>query len=175
VTLSGGEPLAQPEFAIEILRLCKDAGIHTAIETCGHAPWETMERVLTVVDLVLYDLKHMDPIEHRKVTGVPNALVLENLKRVHRESRLALSIRIPVIPGCNDSAESMEATAAFIVKELGPSVPVHLLPYHRLGDSKREQMERSQPSLGITSPSDEDMERLKEYFESQGLKALVGG
>ncbi len=99
VTLSGGEPLAQPEFAIEILSLCKNAGIHTAIETCGHAPWETVERVLKVVDLVLYDLKHMDPVEHRKITGVSNALALENLKRVYRESHLALSIRIPVIPG----------------------------------------------------------------------------
>jgi pyruvate formate lyase activating enzyme len=127
------------------------------------------------VDLVLYDVKHMDPVEHRKVTGGSNALVLENLKRVTRESRPALSIRIPIIPGMNDTPENMGATASFLVKELGPSIPVHLLPYHHLGDSKREQMESSQPSLGITSPSDEGMERLKEYFESQGLKALVGG
>jgi len=175
VTLSGGEPLAQPEFAIEILRLCKNAGIHTAIETCGHAPWETVKRVLKVVDLVLYDLKHMDPIEHRKVTGVSNALLLENLKRIHRESRVALAIRIPTIPGFNDSSQNMEATVSFIQKELDASVPVHLLPYHRLGDSKREQMESAQPSLGITSPGDEDMEKLKGYFESQGLKAVIGG
>jgi pyruvate formate lyase activating enzyme len=175
VTLSGGEPLAQPEFAIEILSLCKNAGIHTAIETCGHASWETVERVLKVVDLVLYDVKHMDPVEHRKVTGVSNALALENLKKVYRESYPALSIRIPVIPGCNDTPENMEATASFIVKELGPSVPVHLLPYHRLGDSKREQMERTEPSLGIVPPGDEQMEKLKRFFESRGVNAVMGG
>jgi len=175
VTLSGGEPLAQPEFAIEILRLCKNAGIHTAIETCGHAPWETMERVLKVVDLVLYDLKHMDPVEHRKVTGVSNALLLENLKRIYHGSQVALAIRIPVIPGFNDTPQNMEAIVSFILKDLDASVPVHLLPYHRLGDSKREQMESSQPSLGIVSPSDEDMEKLIGYFESQGLKAVIGG
>jgi len=175
VTLSGGEPLAQPEFAIEILSLCKNAGIHTAIETCGHAPWETVERVLKVVDLVLYDLKHMDPVEHRKITGVSNALALENLKRVSHETHVALDIRIPVIPGYNDTSENMEATASFIVKELGPSVPVHLLPYHRLGDSKREQMERTEPSLGIVPPGDEQMEKLKGFFESRGVNAVIGG
>ena len=175
VTLSGGEPLAQPEFAIRIFRLCKSSGIHCAIETCGHAPWETVERVLKVVDLILYDLKHMDPIEHRKVTGVSNALVLENLKRIHRESRVELAIRIPVIPGFNDTPENMEATASFILKELEPSVPLHLLPYHRLGESKREQMERTEPSLGIVPPSDETMEKLKGFFESQGLNAVIGG
>jgi pyruvate formate lyase activating enzyme len=175
VTLSGGEPLAQPEFSIQILSQCKSSGIHTAIETCGHAPWETVEGVLKVVDLVLYDLKHMDPIEHRKITGVSNALVLENLKRIYHESHVALAIRIPVIPGFNDTPENMEATASFIVKDLDASVPVHLLPYHRLGDSKREQMEISQPSLRIVSPSDEGMEKLRGYFESRGLKAVIGG
>jgi pyruvate formate lyase activating enzyme len=175
VTLSGGEPLSQPEFAIQILRLCKDAGIHTAIETCGHAPWETVEQVLKYVDLVLYDLKHMDPAEHKKMTGVSNALVIENLKKIYHESHIPLAVRIPVIPGFNDTPENMEATASFILKELDASVPVHLLPYHRLGESKREQMESSQCSLGILPPGDEEMERLKGFFGSQGLKATIGG
>jgi pyruvate formate lyase activating enzyme len=175
VTLSGGEPLAQPEFSIRILSQCKSSGIHTAIETCGHAPWETVERVLKVVDLVLFDLKHMDPMEHRKITGVSNALVLENLKRIYHESHVALAIRIPVIPGFNDTPENMEATVSFILKDLDASVPVHLLPYHRLGDSKREQMECTEPSLGIVPPSDEQVEKLKGFFESQGLNAVTGG
>jgi pyruvate formate lyase activating enzyme len=92
VTLSGGEPLAQPEFAIGILRLCKDAGIHTAIDTCGFAPWETIKRVLEYVDLVLYDLKHMDPVEHEKATGVSNRLILDNARRIYHESRASLMI-----------------------------------------------------------------------------------
>ncbi len=175
VTLSGGEPLAQSEFAINILKLCKDAGIPTAIETCGHAPWEKVEGVLKYVDLVLYDIKHMDPAAHKKVTEVSNILILENLKRIYHEAHIPLIIRIPVIPAFNDTLETMERTAAFILKELDSSVPVHLLPYHRLGESKWEQMERSQPSLGIEPPSEEYLEKLKRHLERAGLKVAIGG
>ena len=175
VTLSGGEPLAQPEFATNILKLCKNAGIHTAIDTCGHAPWEKIKRVLEYVDLVLYDLKHLDPAEHQKMTGRSNTLIVENLKRIFHEAHIPLMIRIPVIPAFNDTLETLERTAAFILKELDPSVPVHLLPYHRLGDSKWEQMERSHPSLGIAPPSDEYLEKVKKHLERRGLKVAIGG
>ena len=175
VTLSGGEPLAQPEFAINILKLCKDAGIHTAMDTCGYAPWETIKRVLEYVDLVLYDLKHMDPIEHEKATGVSNRLILENTRRIYHESHASLMIRIPIIPGFNDSLKNIEATAAFILKELNSSIPIHLLPYHRLGESKYEQMEVSRDSLGIEAPSDEHLQTLKKILELKGLKVSIGG
>jgi len=175
VTLSGGEPLAQPEFATHILKLCKNAGIHTAIDTCGHAPWEKIKRVLEYVDLVLYDLKHLDPAEHQKMTGMSNILIVENLKRIVHEAHIPLMIRIPVIPAFNDALETLERTAAFILKELDPSVPVHLLPYHRLGESKWEQMERSHSSLGIAPPSDEYLEKVKKHLERGGLKVVIGG
>jgi pyruvate formate lyase activating enzyme len=175
VTLSGGEPLSQPEFAIGILKLCKDGGMHTAIDTCGFAPWETIKRVLEYVDLVLYDLKHMDPVEHEKATGVSNSLILDNARRICHESRASLMIRIPVIPGFNDSNENIAATAAFILKELNSSIPVHLLPYHKLGESKYEQMEGFHTPLGIEAPSEEHLQKLKKIMESQGLTVTIGG
>lgn len=175
VTLSGGEPLAQLDFAISILKLCKDAGFHTAIDTCGHASWETIERVLEYVDLVLYDLKHMDPVEHEKATGVSNNLILDNVLRICHESRVSLMIRIPVIPGFNDNLENIEATATFIVKGLGSSIPVQLLPYHKLGESKYEQLEGTYTSLRIEPPSEKHLQRLKEVLESIGLRVSIGG
>lgn len=145
VTLSGGEPLAQPEFALSILKLCKDAGIHTAVDTCGCASWETMERVLEYVDLVLYDLKHMDPLEHEKATGVSNNLILDNARKICHESRSSLMIRIPIIPGFNDSLENMKSTAAFILKDLNASISIHLLPYHRLGSQSMNSWRNLRP------------------------------
>jgi pyruvate formate lyase activating enzyme len=175
VTLSGGEPLAQPEFAIDLLKLSKEAGIHTALDTCGQAPWQTIERMLKYVDLVLYDLKHMDPVEHERATGASNHSVLENARRMCHDARVSLMIRIPLIPGFNDGLENMRAMAAFIVKELDASMPVHLLPYHKFGESKRAQLERNHPSLGIEPPSDEYLDKLKELLETLSLKVVIGG
>ena len=173
-TLSGGEPLAQPEFAMAVFRLCREASIHTALDTCGHAPWETMRQVLEYVDLVLYDLKHMDPEQHKRYTGVSNELILENAKRIHQLG-IPMLARVPVIPGHNDDQENMVATAVFIATELGESTPVHLLPYHRLGETKHERMEQGNKSLAADPPSDEQMEEMREVYESFGLEVHLGG
>jgi pyruvate formate lyase activating enzyme len=174
VTLSGGEPLAQPRFAREVLRLCKEASLHTALDTCGCAPWETVRQVLEYVDLVLYDLKHMDTGQHKRYTGVPNEVILENARRVHGLG-IPMLARVPVIPGYNDAVENMTATALFISTELGDSTGVHLLPYHRLGEAKHERMEQTNKSLGAVPPTDEEMEELREVFESFGLEVHLGG
>ena len=160
---------------MSILKLCKDAGMHTAIDTCGFVPWETMKRVLEYVDLVLYDLKQMDPMEHEKATGVSNSLILDNARKICHESRASLMIRIPIIPGFNDSIENIKATATFVLQELNPSIPIHLLPYHRLGESKYEQMEVLRTPLGIEAPGEEHLQRLKTVLESQGLIVTTGG
>jgi len=118
VTLTGGEPLAQPEFATSILKLCQGAYIHTAMETCGHADWGILKEVLKSVDLLLYDLKHMDPVKHKKYTGVSNRLTLDNAKRASHELSIPMLVQIPVIPGYNESVENIEATARFISAEL---------------------------------------------------------
>ncbi len=175
VTLSGGDPFAQPTFSAAILRLCKEKGMHTAIETCGYAPWTTIEKILPFVDLVLYDMKHMDAAEHRKLTGVSNELILDNAKRILHEMHVPLIIRVPVVPGYNDSSDNIEALAAFVVNELSPFLQVHLLPYHRLGESKVQQLERGNAPLNSAPPDEELMLSVKEIMEARGLKKVVIG
>lgn len=176
VTISGGEPFTQWKFSANILKHCKERSAHTAIETCGYAPWETMERVLQYTDLVLYDLKHMDPKEHMKLTGVSNELILENVRRIWHERHIPIWIRVPVVPGYNDSPANIDALAGFVVNELSPFLQIHLLPYHRLGESKVQQLEKSGPKLSADPPDEAHMQSLKEIVEARGLKKVfIGG
>lgn len=175
VTLSGGEPLVQPEFAISLLKLCKNAGIHTALDTCGYADWEIVKRVMNYVDLVLYDFKHMDSAKHKKYTGAPNELILDNARRIHRELSKPMLARLPVVPNYNDSPKNITATARFIANELGNSVRVHLLPYHRLGETKYERMETTGETTSIQPPSPEHMLEIQKIVESFGLNVHIGG
>ncbi|UCG05941.1 MAG: glycyl-radical enzyme activating protein [Desulfobacterales bacterium] len=175
VTISGGDPVAQPDFAISILKLCRDAGIHTAIETCGHAKWEILNRILEHVDLVLYDFKHMNPAAHQDYTGVSNQLILENAKRIYHALGLEMLARIPIMPDCNDSAENLKMTARFIADDMGRSVKVHLLPYHRLAETKYEMMEKPEGWVRTEPPGDDGMQEIKKMFESFGLMVTIGG
>lgn len=175
VTLSGGEPLAQPELAAELLRMCQQAGFHTALDTCGYARWEVAKPVLRHADLVLYDFKHMDPVEHKRLTGVSNELILDNVRRVHHELGVEIKARIPVIPGHNDGAANIEATARFIAEELSTSIPVHLNPYHPLGLAKYRRLERAGGTFATHSPSPSHLAGIKAVFESFGLAVSIGG
>jgi pyruvate formate lyase activating enzyme len=175
VTISGGDPVAQPDFAISILKLCREAGIHTAIETCGFAKWDILKAILDYTDLVLYDIKHMDAAIHKRYTAVSNELILDNAKRIRAELKLPMLARLPIIPGYNDSLENLESAARFIAQELSNEVKVHLLPYHRLGETKYERMEINEECIHIEPPSDERMEELKKMFESFDLTVTIGG
>jgi pyruvate formate lyase activating enzyme len=175
VTISGGDPIAQPDFAGSILKLCQDAGIHTAIETCGHAKWNRLSRILKHVNLVLYDLKHMNSKDHLEYTGVGNELILDNAKKIRKALKLPMLARLPIIPGYNDSPENLTSAARFIAHELGREVQVHLLPYHRLGETKYERMERPEGCIGFEPPDEADLEGYKKIFESLGLKVVIGG
>ena len=175
VTLSGGDPVAQPEFSIGILKLCKDAGIHTAIETSGCVKWEILSRILDYVDLVLYDFKEMESAKHKTHTSVSNALILDNVRKIYHERQIPLLARVPVVPGFNDSVDNISATARFVANELGKDVKVHLLPYHRLGETKYERLECVSNAAYIKPPTDEYMEKLKELVESFGLTVTIGG
>ena len=175
VTLGGGEPLASPEFTASLLRLCKNSGIHTALDTCGYAKWEIMKQILQHVDLVLYDLKHMDPVAHQLYTGVSNDVILENARRIYQELNIPVLVRIPVIPGFNDSMENIEATGRFVAAELGTLTEVHLLPYHRLGEMKYQRLEKPGNPVSIDPPDEKHIINLKEVFESFGLKVHEGG
>jgi pyruvate formate lyase activating enzyme len=126
------------------------------------------------VDLVLYDLKHLDPLAHKKHTGVSNDLILDNAKRIHHELSIPMLARIPLIPGYNDTLENITATAQFISAELD-SIKVHLLPYHRLGETKYERMEQPPKSMSVQPPSDERLQEIKGIFESFGLTVELGG
>ncbi len=175
VTLTGGEPFLQHAFSKNILSLCRQAGIHTAIETCGYAGWEIVKDVLQYTDLVLYDLKHMNSEKHREYTGVPNSLILDNIRRIHHELRIPVWIRIPVIPGYNDSLENIRETAKFVAAELDQSVPVSLLAYHRLGESKRERLGMPLKDLSIIPPADEYIQEIRDTVASFGLQVHIGG
>lgn len=175
VTLSGGEVLMQKKFAKSVLRRCREDGIHTAIETSGYADWDVFRDLLSEVDLLMIDLKHIDSEAHARGTGIGNEVILRNLKSVRRELPVSITIRVPVIPRFNDSPENMARTAAFVADELGIDIPVCLLPYHRMGIGKRVQLERKLPDFETETPSGETMELIKRTFESKGLSTKIGG
>lgn len=133
VTLSGGEPLMQADFALEVLRRVKNEGVTTALDTCGHVPWKVFETSLSVCDTYLFDLKHMDSDMHRKGTGQGNELILANLEKLS-ESGARIQVRIPLIPAFNDSKEHILKAGKFLVK-VHPEC-VKLLPYHQLARNK---------------------------------------
>ena len=110
VTFSGGEPLAQPAFLLECLRRCRRWGYHTTVETCGQARWDDLREAAPLTDLFLYDLKQLDSVRHEELTGVGNELILENLERL-LGLKVAVSVRVPVVPGANDDRESLTALA----------------------------------------------------------------
>ncbi len=175
VTLSGGEILVQPEFLKAIIELCREAGISTAVETTGNADWTIVKDTLKDADLVLYDLKHMDPAAHKSGTGAGNKKILENIVEIKKELKIPIFIRIPLIPGYNDSPENLNKTARFVREELGDDTPVNLLPYHRLGLGKWEQLEKGAAQFEAEPPSDEHMEYVRSFFVQYGLDASIGG
>ena len=126
------------------------------------------------VDLGLLDIKHMDSAAHKKLTGVPNEHILDNIRYIHREMKVPVMISLPTIPGYNDSDENIAATAKFVAEELGCDVKIRLLPYHRLGESKNESLGKEM-DMSIEVPSDEHMQRLKALVESFGVECQIGG
>lgn len=174
MTISGGEALAHPDFSRALLRACRENGVRTAIETCVFAERAVIDKVFEYVDLGLLDIKHMDSETHKKLTGVPNEKILDNIKHIYHDLKVPVVVRVPVITGYNDDAENIRAVAWFTANELGKNVPVNLLPYHRLGESKNESLGKS-INLSIDIPSGEYMEKLKQVVESYGLDVRIGG
>ncbi|MBQ2932135.1 MAG: glycyl-radical enzyme activating protein [Clostridia bacterium] len=173
VTLSGGECLAQPDFAAAILRACHDRGINTAIESTGFASFDKIEKLLENLDLYLMDIKHTDSQKHKEYTTQPNELILENARKIAK-SGVGLIIRVPVIPGFNCSKEEIASIANF-AKSLETVRELHLLPYHRLGEPKYEGLGREYAMKGVGSIPAEHMDLLKKTVEDTGLKCQIGG
>ncbi len=173
VTFSGGEPLMQPRFLIELLKEMRRLGIHTAIDTCGFVSKEIMEEVSQLADLFLYDLKQMDSIKHEKYTGVPNRMILENLELLSDLNKEVI-IRIPIIPRINDSKEDLEAFRDFI-KTLSNVKMVNLLPYHKIGQEKYNRLGKSYRMLEVEEPTNEAMDFSADIIRGCGVNVKIGG
>jgi len=173
ITLSGGEALCQPEFATALLKVCKEYGIHTAMESTGYADYEVISKYLPYLDVFLMDIKHMDNKKHEAFTTKTNELILSNAKKIG-ESGVELIIRVPVVPTFNDSLDEIKAIANF-AKNLPNVEELHLLPYHRLGQDKYEGLNRDYELKHIEPLSNEEMERLLQAVLDLGLKSQIGG
>ena len=151
VTVSGGEALLQPQLVCDLFEKCRQAGIHTCIETSGYAAESALRQVLPYTDYVLYDLKHMNPDKHRRYTGKPNNLILSNAKIV-AGSGIETLFRMPLIPGINDDLQNIKETADFLHGLGNNACRIELMPYHRLGKGKYESLDRQYhlPDVPVT-------------------------
>jgi pyruvate formate lyase activating enzyme len=173
VTFSGGEPLAQSEFLIKCLGECQRRGLHSTVDTCGLAPRETLLEVARHCDLVLYDLKHMDPSRHRSETGSDNRLILENLEALS-ESDVDVWIRLPLIPGFNEDAENIEATGSFL-ERLARRHRVFVLPYHDIASGKRSRMNETADRPVRRSPEAEELGEVARALATHNFEVTIGG
>ena len=170
VTLSGGEPLAQPNRAIELLSALKERQIHTAMETSGYADISTFKDVTTLVDLLLYDLKHYDNEKHIQGTGVGNEIILENLRYARSDGK-EVQIRIPVIPDYNDTIEDAVGFADCI-KSIG-AMPVRILPFHEFGQKKYEKLGMAYVMDKHRNLYAEDVKDFMQALQEQGISCSV--
>ncbi len=174
MTLSGGECLSQPEFAIALLQAAKDEGINTAIESTAFADYDSViAKVLPNLDNFLMDIKHMDSAKHKAFIGHPNDLVLANAKRIALNAK-RLVIRVPTVPGFNDTPAEIAAIAQFAAS-LPHVEELHLLPYHRLGQDKYSWLGREYTLSEILPPTQEHMQELLEVAQKSSLRCQIGG
>lgn len=152
MTLSGGEPMAQPDFALSLAKLAKAEGLHVAIETSGIMPFENYAAIFPYIDLFLWDCKETDPEKHREFTGVDNVRIRDNLRRINALGG-NIVLRCPIIPGCNDRPEHFAGIAA-LAEELSGVKEIHVEPYHPLGRSKAESLGKDYPLGDLGFPED---------------------
>ena len=174
VTFSGGEPLMQAEGLFQLLEACKQHGIHTTVDTSGYANWEEFDRIRSLTDLFLFDLKNMDPELHREYTGVDNGTILSNADKL-LEMGARLIFRIPVIPGINTTENEISGMVGFLKERAEKMTEVHLLPYHRIAENKYQRLQIKQELDHVAEPDERMMKQLKEEFEHTGLEVIIGG
>jgi pyruvate formate lyase activating enzyme len=174
VTFSGGEALVQAEFLGPLVERCWAGGISMALETCGHFSWASTRELLARMDLVFLDIKHMDPVIHRRATGLDNRLILQNAIRIARE-KIPLVIRVPLIPTVNDDVGNIRATAAFVSENLGGILGVEVLPYHTLGKGKYRALGLAYQLDHLVPPAVADVARARRVFQDHGVEVLYFG
>jgi len=174
VTVGGGEATMQPAFCERILRACKEEGIHTAIETCGVTPWSALERILRHVDLLLFDIKHMDSVAHKARTGAGNTLVLENAEAAAKVAR-EMIVRFPLIPQYNDDLANVEALGTFVARRLPAVKRIDVMLYHSMGASKSVQVGKVFAYDQTLHNSEEKVAQVKAALSRYGLQVCIGG
>jgi pyruvate formate lyase activating enzyme len=172
VTLTGGEPLSQPDFSRELLKACKQAGISTAMETSGYAPWQQIEGILPYLDLLFLDIKQVDPELHREFTGVSNAQILGNLAQLNEKFGGDLIVRIPFIPNCNNSDEIISRMIEF-VSHFKTVKRIEVLPYHRFGITKYAGLDRHYDLEGVDAVRKQDLEYLQKLGNRLSITVQV--
>ena len=172
VTCSGGEILMQPDFVSELFKKCHENGVHVCADTSGFGSPEALDKVLEYTDLVYFDLKHLDPARHNALTGVPLEPVLRNLKTIAARKSIQLVIRVPLIPEHNDEQDNLEAMA-MLVKETAPESVVHILPYHRYGNSKYKSIGMEYKLQDLRENTPLCLARARKIFECKGLSVTV--
>ena len=173
VTFSGGEPLMQPRFLLALLQACKRAELHTALDTCGLASWQTLDTVRQYVDLFLYDLKLLDDVLHRQFTGMSNETILANLRALSEKGH-TIVLRIPIIPGVNDNELTLSQIAEFAAT-LPHLAGVNLLPYHPTASDKYHRLGRVYQLQDAHPPSTKDMEQFADLMRRYGFPVRIGG
>jgi len=172
VTLSGGEPLLQADFALALLNRCRALGYNTALDTCGQVAWGVLDRALDSADLILFDIKHLDADEHRDGTGADNKLILSNLEKAVSSGKSRIWIRIPVIPGYNDSSEYIDKLAARLRGMKAEKVSV--LGYHEFGRPKYQSLGKAYQLSGRKPLGSIRLNEIVDIFKSAGLDATAG-
>lgn len=172
MTLSGGEPTLQSEFARDLLRLAKSEMLHTTLETCGHTSWGIIESLLPYLDLILYDIKHIDSTKHRQGTGVGNEKILANLEAL-TDQNVQVIVRVPLIPDFNTDEAYLKNLVSHL-KDNGLSI-VHVLPYHALGRSKYSALGMVSKIENKPPMSPDETDKVVNLLQSCDLNVNVGG
>ncbi len=160
----------QPAFLSALLKACRAQEIHTVVDTSGFANWKVFEQIREDVDLFLYDLKHMDSIRHREVTGVPNDVILENLRRLNAAGSKCI-VRIPLIPGINDDEKNLFESGKFLAS-LPHIQSVEVMGYHDIAQAKYEALGREYALIGTKPPTESAMHHAAEVLRSYGLTVM---
>ena len=175
VTFSGGEPMLQAEFLLEALKVCKEKGYHTAVDTSGYSSVENFKSIIPFTDLFLFDIKHLDDVKHIELTGASNKDILNNYLLLTNCEK-DLYVRIPIIPGMNDDIDYLERLRNFLISTKTDSLKrINLLPFHKIGSSKYKKFNIPYNMEGKEPPGKVKMQELKEFFMETGIPVKIGG
>jgi len=172
ITFTGGEPLMQAAFLKETASLFKQNNLHLTLDTTGYTAHNSFKKCVAPMDLILFDIKHMDDIKHQELTGVGNKIIFQNLEYLI-DSGKKVYIRYPMIPGFNDDKENLQKMSAYL-KSLKKIKRIHLLPYHKIAEGKYQKLGLENKMSGVEEPSTEMRKKEKRYFEKNGFEIIIG-